>query len=41
MVLDEMDADARDPRNYRPIMLLQSDYKVLAKILTSRLSEVL
>ena len=33
--------DARDPRNYRPITLLQSDYKILAKILTNRLSKVI
>ena len=25
--------DTRDPRNYRPITLLQSDYKILAKVL--------
>ena len=33
--------DARDPRNYRPITLLQSDYKILAKVLTNRLSKVI
>jgi len=33
--------DTRDPRNYRPITLLQSDYKILAKILTNRLKKVI
>ena len=33
--------DARDPRNYRPITLLQSDYKRLAKLLTNRLGKVI
>ena len=33
--------DTRDPRNYRPITLLQSDYKILAKILTNRLKQVI
>jgi hypothetical protein len=27
--------DSRDPRNYRPITLLQVDYKILAKILVA------
>jgi hypothetical protein len=29
--------DSRDPRNYRPITLLQVDYKILAKILVARM----
>ena len=33
--------DTRDPRNYRPITLLQSDHKILAKILTNRLKQVI
>ena len=33
--------DPPDPRNYRPITRLQSDYKVLAKILTNRLGKII
>ena len=40
IILLYKEGDARDPRNYRPITLLQSDYKMLAKILTHRLSKV-
>eukprot|EP00962_Isochrysis_galbana_P027977 scaffold8815_cov137-Isochrysis_galbana.AAC.1 len=32
--------DSRDPRNYRPITLLQVDYKILAKILVARMKKV-
>ena len=28
-----------DPRNYRPITLLNSDYKILMRILTARMNE--
>eukprot|EP00962_Isochrysis_galbana_P019869 scaffold5791_cov117-Isochrysis_galbana.AAC.1 len=31
--------DSRDPRNYRPITLLQVDYKILAKILVARMKK--
>jgi len=30
---------SRDPRNYRPITLLQVDYKILAKILVARMKK--
>jgi exonuclease III len=33
--------DSRDPRNYRPITLLQVDYKILAKILVTRIKKVI
>jgi hypothetical protein len=32
--------NSRDPRNYRPITLLQVDYKILAKILAARMKKV-
>jgi hypothetical protein len=32
--------DSRDPRNYRPITLLQVDYKIPAKILVARMKKV-
>jgi hypothetical protein len=32
--------DSRDPHNYRPITLLQVDYKILAKILVARMKRV-
>jgi hypothetical protein len=32
--------DSRDPRNYRPITLLQVDYKILAKILVTRIKKL-
>jgi hypothetical protein len=32
--------DSRDPRKYRPITLLQVDYKILAKILVARMKKV-
>eukprot|EP00967_Tisochrysis_lutea_P049385 scaffold60497_cov36-Tisochrysis_lutea.AAC.2 len=41
IILLHKKGDARDPRNYRPITLLQSDYKILAKILTNRLKKVI
>jgi hypothetical protein len=33
--------DSRDPRNYRPITLLQVDYKIMAKILVARMKNVI
>ena len=33
--------DARDPRNYRPITLLQTDYKILARVLANRLKKTI
>eukprot|EP00962_Isochrysis_galbana_P002776 scaffold767_cov119-Isochrysis_galbana.AAC.2 len=32
--------DSRDPRNYRPITLLQVDYKILTKILVARMKKI-
>eukprot|EP00964_Phaeocystis_antarctica_P067902 scaffold41134_cov33-Phaeocystis_antarctica.AAC.1 len=31
--------DRKDPRNYRPITLLNGDYKILMRILTARLNK--
>ena len=33
--------DRDDPRNYRPITLLNTDYKILTKVLVSRLKKVM
>ena len=33
--------DKQDPKNWRPITLLSSDYKILSKVLTGRLAKVL
>ena len=40
-VLPKKDRDPLNPASYRPISLLNTDYKIIAKILSTRLSKYL
>jgi hypothetical protein len=41
IILLHKKGDSRDPRNYRPITLLEVDYNILAKILVARMKRVI
>lgn len=40
-LIPKEEADHKDPKNYRPISLLNLDYKIFAAILDERLKEIL